>query len=489
MAQLTYRINPFRRYKSATLHKPISPALRALRWEGVLCEPLAFMIHLLPFIMVKELSASENMIAVYVALKPVSALFSVYCVQLFAPAFTRYYLYLIVSGVLARLLFCMFPMYFLVGDYDLLNYGVLSSMAIYMMLYRSAMPLWNELLRRKVPSKTQRASFLSFSSTSGYIFGVALSFSIGAIMQRYPHVWGYLFLGSALIGMIFVYLQSQIPKIPEHIADTKGDTQSKNDSLPVGHKQLFYILKPIKEAVAVLKQRPDFLNFQVGFTLCGASIMMIYAVMAHFFVEKLQVSYSQIALAIACFRALGYFFTSRFWAYLLAEKEHNSERHIHPNSEKSVSNTNNGFASREVPSFFSTSRIVFCAVALFPLFLLLASLWPSWRLLCVYTAFFFYGTGLAGNHLVWHLSPAAFSNEKGDCSTIYSRVHLLAVGVRGLIFPQVGLLLSWLIGVEGVLLVSVLLSVSAALWMQIFAPKAETTLTTPMAKAKGFLIH
>lgn len=429
-------------------------ALKALVWEGVLCEPLAFMVQLLPFIMVKELGASEFLVALYIALKPASALFSVYCVSLFAPVFSRYYRYLISTGVLSRFLFCLFPIFTLGFFRPAASILVLLSMAIYMMLYRAAMPMWHELVRIKIPDKEKRAKALSLSSTLGYLLGVFLSFALGSLLQSQPKLWSLFFLASALIGGAFVWLQSRIPQI-DHFPQKSFPPESTQ----LGKKSALAIfLDPLFNAAKLLKAHRPFFYFQVGFTLCGASIMMIYAVMAHFFVEKLLINYTQISLAIACFRALGYLFTSRLWALSLS-KEPDSMASENKPSKDLFDN------KEEITRFFSTSRFVFLAVALFPVFLLLSATFPSFRLFFLYSAFFFYGTGLAGNHLVWHLSPAAFSSSKKECSASYTQVQLLAVGLRGMLFPQIGAVLGFYLGVETLLLLSSILSICAAWWM------------------------
>lgn len=437
-------------------------AQKALLWEGVLCEPLAFMVQLLPFIMVKELGASEFVVALYVALKPMSALFSVYCVHMFAPVFARYYSYLLTTGLLSRLLFCLFPLLLLDYFRSIASVLVLFSMALYMMLYRAAMPMWHELVRKKIPDSQKRAKVLSLSSTLGYLLGVFLSFTAGVQLQSDPRLWGVFFLVSSLVGAVFVYLQSQIPKIDSMPQDTR-DTRALEKPQEKGPG---FFLAPIWKALELLRSHRPFLNFQIGFTLCGASIMMVYAVMAHFFVEKLAINYSQISLAIACFRALGYLFTSRLWAHFLS-KEYLI--HLWDNG-KSPKN------KEEITRFFSTSRFVFLSVSFFPLLLLLSGLFPAFRLFFLYSAFFFYGIGLAGNHLVWHLSPAAFSNVNKECSAAYTQVQLLAVGLRGMIFPQVGAILGFYLGVQTLLLLSCFLSLFAAAWMHTTTPKRNSIL-------------
>ena len=421
------------------------------------------MINLLPFIMVKELQASKAMIALYTTIKPSSALLSVYCLQTFAPSRKSYPVYLLVSGCLARLPFFFFPFFLnaqtkmyehclgaYCGSYPGALYA-LASMALYMMLYRSALPAWNEQLRSILSSNT-RASTTSFSAASGYLLGLLLSALIGPLLHRHPHLASHLFQVSALIGVVFLFLQARVTWIkPRPWQQTKEDPKEhKQDLQQLEHdfasqrspfKKGFFA--PFVEAKRLLQKRRDFLHFQISFTMCGASVMMIYAVLAHFIVERLHVGYTEITLALAFFRALGYLLTSSRWARLLK-----------------------GGEEGEIARFFTTSRRVFLLVSFFPLFLLLALYMPSLRLFFLYSAFFCYGVGLAGNYLVWHLSPAAFSSKNDHSSAPYSNVHLLAVGLRGMIFPQIGALLgsSCALGGEGVFLLSALLCLIASWW-------------------------
>jgi hypothetical protein len=88
--------------------------------------------------------------------------------------------------------------------------------------------------------------------------------------------------------------------------------------------------------------------------------------------------------------------------------------------------------------FFNRSRIfIFCAyvtlaAAAFPLLLLFAHTSSS----IIYIAYLGYGVMQGGSELSWKMSGPVFALEKD--SAPYSSVNILAVGVRGLIFPYLG---------------------------------------------------
>ena len=86
-------------------------------------------------------------------------------------------------------------------------------------------------------------------------------------------------------------------------------------------------------------------------------------------------------------------------------------------------------------SIFRLSSWVFFTIALFPLLLAFA----QWHLWWFYAAFFLYGVGQGGSHLVWTMSGLYFAGSEE--SSRYTGVNVAMAGLRGAVAPPLG---SWL---------------------------------------------
>ena len=70
----------------------------------------------------------------------------------------------------------------------------------------------------------------------------------------------------------------------------------------------------------------------------------------------------------------------------------------------------------------------------------------KWQLWWFYAAFFMYGVGQGGSHLVWHMSGPHFSGKEE--SARYTGVNVAMAGLRGAVGPPLG---GWLSVVFGAL--------------------------------------
>ncbi|HEV7737137.1 MAG TPA: hypothetical protein VGO47_07175, partial [Chlamydiales bacterium] len=63
-----------------------------------------------------------------------------------------------------------------------------------------------------------------------------------------------------------------------------------------------------------------------------------------------------------------------------------------------------------------------------------------WNLTWFYVAYFWYGVGQGGSHLVWNMSGPIFA-EKEDSSR-YTGVNVVMAGLRGMVGPGLGSLMA-----------------------------------------------
>jgi len=59
-----------------------------------------------------------------------------------------------------------------------------------------------------------------------------------------------------------------------------------------------------------------------------------------------------------------------------------------------------------------------------------------WGLVWLYVAYFWYGVGQGGSHLIWNMSGPIFSGKEE--SSRYSGVNVMLAGLRGAVAPPLG---------------------------------------------------
>ncbi len=361
-------------------------ASRTTRWalffSGLLNEPLVALVTMLPFILRKDLQASALHIALFTMLKPVVALLSFY----WGASLWRNRQWLranwIGSWLLAPLPFLLFPfvenIWFFIGG-----------AAIFLFFQRGGIPAQMEILKQNVPQGA-RESFFSWSSAFNFLGGAILGIFIGKWMDATPGSWKLLFFISALVGLLALFFQRLVPieKVP------------KND-----HPKI-HLLTPWKDSWNLLKKRPDFARFQIGFMFGGTGLMMIIPTLVLYSADTLGVSHDNYTMSRLVWMGLGFVAATPFWRRKIA-----------------------------LEGIYRLTGVVCLFFAFSALAWILASFHLGW----FFAAFFLYGVAQAGSHLIWYLSGPLFAG-KGD-SSLFSTVNILTVGLRGLIVPFMAILL------------------------------------------------
>ena len=109
---------------------------------------------------------------------------------------------------------------------------------------------------------------------------------------------------------------------------------------------------------------------------------------------------------------------------------------------------------------FSLTSLIILGFSLFPLCILYAAT----SLHFLYIGFFVYGVAQAGSHLVWHLSGTFFA-PSNESSCLYTATNILAVGIRGLIGPCLGGILTQRLGPGWTLAIGSLVCISGVFFM------------------------
>jgi MFS family permease len=386
----------------------------ALFGASILGEPLSTLYCFVPVILCKDLHASAFEIALLMTLKPVVTLLSFYWS---ARSGGRLKANTVGAGIWMRLPFLLLP---------LMNsvWFVILASVNYMLFYRAGMPAWIEILKRNLPER-HRGWLFSCSAAIGYGEGVLLGLAMGALLDHDPGLWRILFALAALVGLGGVAMQARIPvEETDKNMDERADGSPHQPARPCG--QFWRLLvQPWKDTIDLMRRQRDFSLFQWGFMICGLALMIIQPVIPLFAVNELKINYLQMAGAVSVVKGFGYVLSSPFWGRWI-----------------------------RIHSIHRLSNWIFLIFALFPLMLILA----KWQFWWFYTAYFWYGVGQGGSHLVWNLSGPYFA--KNQDSARFSGVNMAMLGIRGAVGPMFG---AWMLGAWGALPV-LSLSIFLCLW-------------------------
>ncbi len=360
---------------------------KAYIWSVVLSTPIWAMYSLLPYIVYKDLKASVLQITMMITLKPLVSLFSLYWSNRVQNRADRLKGNVIMANILGRVPFIFFPF---IDEpwFFVLAYG------IFMMMARGVIPAWMEILKLNLPDNEIKRVFAR-SQAFYYLIGGILPMGFGLIMDLFVEVeaWRYLFPLVAILSLFPIYFQMHMP-LPDEMA--------------TGTKQPFFkaLTTPWKDSWMLLKNRVDFSLFQIGFMLGGSGLMIMQPAFPAFFMGELHLSYTELGVALALCKGVGFAATSGFWSDWLGRV-----------------------------NIFRFSSLVMFLGALFPLLLLFAKVHLAW----MYGAYLIFGVMQAGSELSWNLSGPIFAKEAD--SSPYSGVNVCTVGIRGCVAPPLGSLL------------------------------------------------
>ena len=352
----------------------------------VLDTPFWGLYNLLFFILYKDLGATPFQIALLVMLKPLTSFFAMYWSSSVRGRRDRLVGNLLWARILSYVPFFFVPFidtpWFFIAIYGL-----------YMMLSVGMVPAWMELLKLHLPKETREKTF-AYTQAFGYMGGGLLPFVIGGLLDSYTQAWRWLFPIVALIGLLPLLFQRRIR--------VDVDSLPLEEPLNLAGK----IKEPWTQAFGLLKERIDFRKFQVGFFLLGSGLMILQPALPAFFVDVLNLSYTELSIAITLCKGIGFALAAPLWTRTLGKSD-----------------------------LFPFSSLIAALACLFPLCLLLAST----ELLWLYGAYLLYGLVQAGSELSWNMSGPIFSKDQD--SSLFSSVNIIFVGLRGALIPTLGSLL------------------------------------------------
>jgi hypothetical protein len=392
----------------------------AFLWTHILRAPFWAIYNLLLFILYKDLHASAFQIALFIALKPVVSLFSIYWSSAIYQRPDRLLSNVVWAGALGYLPFLFFPFFYNA-------WFVIFASALFMTMHRGVVPAWMEIFKRNLPGASKQKIF-SYGSMLSYVIGSLLPIVMGPMLDHFALCWRWIFVVTALVGLGAIIFQRRIPAL----LNTTQRIEPQRSIRPLNH-----IFAPWKHAIHLLRSHADFRAYQIGFMVCGGcGLMILQPALPSFFMDALGLSYTELAIALNLCKGIGFVLTSQIWA--------------------------NGMQKIDI---FRFSTVVIFLGALFPCILLCAQMHLFW----IYAAYLVYGVMQAGSELSWHLSGPIFAKEKE--SSQFSGVNILTVGLRGSTIPQLGAFLSLLTPSSFILVIGTLLCLTGAFWMILYHKK------------------
>ncbi len=369
----------------------------AILVTNFLNEPFFYIYGLLSMILRKDLEASIFQISLLTMLRPTVAILSFYWSSSVSGRKHRLRANFIIAGLLSKLPFLLFPFVENVWFY-------IAAGANFTLFYRAGNPAWIEIIKLNLV-KTSREKLYSIGTSVGFAVGVIIAIGFGWGLDHYLYLWKYLFFWGALISLLGLYIQFQVPINGENEI---SDGQQERPSLKMR------LMQPWTEGYRLMKTRPDFSRFQWAFMLGGFGLMLFQPALPIFFVDVLHLSYIDLSIAILICKGLGTSLSSPIWGRLMQKVS--------------------------IAKMMSHILILF---GLFPMILFLAPLQLFW----LYLAYFIYGIANGGSHLIWNLSGPFFAGRED--SSIFSGVNVVMVGLRGCIAPSIGGVICSLFGPIG----------------------------------------
>lgn len=383
----------------------------AFVWTNILNAPFWAIFNMLPFILYKDLHATPLQITAIITLKPLVSLLSLYWSSYIEKRPDRLVANVIWARLLGHVPFFFFPF---IDN----TWFFIASFGFYMMLARGTVPAWMEILKQNIPAISRERTF-AIATTFGYLGNALLPFVIGPLMDSNFQAWRWIFPAFAAFSMTAVFFKRKI-----------AIQAQLQESAQISGSWLEQFKRPWKSAWELLKLRPDFLRYQLGFMLGGSGFIIIQPALPVFFVDQLNLTYTELAVALTLCKGVGFALISPLWAYGINRLD-----------------------------IFKFNGLVTFLAGAFPLFLVAA----TGNLMWLYVGYVFYGAMQAGSEMAWNLSGPIFARQED--SSVFSNVNILTVGVRGSFVPALGSLICAWAGSLPVMLLGTGLCLCGALYM------------------------
>jgi len=360
----------------ATQNPVVSRYILALVLQGPLFAALQFG----EVIARKSFNASSLTVTVLTMTMPVVSLSAIWWGQMLKGRDQR--LHILILGSIGSL--AIISCYWFCGMAHMLSAFALSYVSYALILTGQ-----NRALQQHVPSG-KRGGIFGLSNSLRMVMAAILSLLAGLWMDTHASGYRHVFLIAGIFGLVSAIMLASIP--------------TKNKFQGVQREKVQFI-KPLKSSWDLLKRRPDFLRFEIGFMIYGVAYMMTLPVVPIFLVDDLVLDYSNIGFARGTLMQI-LMIPSIFYFGKVFDKT--------------------------TPQLLASK--VFLMLIFYPLFLLAALYAPvAYKVYAVYLAFIVLGVAMGGITLVWHTGSVSFARD--DDAGEYQAVHVAATGIRGSFAP------------------------------------------------------
>lgn len=266
------------------------------------------------------------------------------------------------------------------------------------MLQAYLIPAWNAVFQANYAPGDRGRRFGTAAAISA-LSTILTALLSGLLLDLDREYYRWIFPVAGAAGFLSCYFFSKIRprRVPARTLETAP--------APAGWARSAW-----REALGILESDGPFRRFEIAYFLYGLVFMLLLPVIPFYFVDELQVDYSQAA------QAKGVLF------YLMMIL-------FQPLAGRILDRTN--------PA--RVSEIAFRILAFFPLPMML---FPSVQV--TYACFALFGIGLAFVNLAWTIGPVHFSKDRD--SSAYMGIHVTLVSVRALFGNVLGWILLVLLG-------------------------------------------
>ncbi len=257
-------------------------------------------------------------------------------------------------------------------------------------------PATNRILQQHVNAKNHGVMY-GWSQGVRMLLAAVISLGGGYYLDQVTDGYRYLYLFAGIVTVLGVLA---LVFIPNRMPNGNKNSDSFN-----------IVVDPLKETIALLRRRGDFLRFEMAFMLYGFGFMILLPVVPVFLVDDLAMDYATIGLGRGTVMQLVLVGGIPLFGWLY---------------------------DRATPQIIAA--YVFTMLAFQPLLLILSGLSAgSMQLGLFYAAFVFQGFAMAGVFIVWSIASNRFAGD-GEDAAVYQSVHVAFTSVRGIFAPLLGYL-------------------------------------------------
>lgn len=283
-------------------------------------------------------------------------------------------------------------------------------------------PLMSSLMQVNIDNN-KRGKLFGYMNSVSTIASIIISFAAGRLLDIDDNYFRMLFASAGIIGFASMFFLSRIRFRKKPMADGGLKSSKMN------------ILYPFRNMIYIYSNDRRYLFFEIAFFVYGMGFLVVLPALPIYFVDVMQMDYSQISMAKG---VIGQLFMALIMPFI------------------------GSLHDRTNPVIFSS--ITFFILAFYPLILLLA---PGNTALnpvhVVYLGFLIYSFAMSAVIIVWNLGSIYFAGHRD--SSDYQSIHVTMTGIRGLIAPLVGFAVIKIFGIMQVFVLSSLFFFAASFLM------------------------